>query len=167
MPAGRVIGLFHADQGSGESDVDAVDLHGLWIFAEGVGRIYERTELLERLRDQRTRVHDTVASVERVVATIDRTGIELERDAYGRLDGPSLDLMLMVPNGLTAREADVLALMTRGYTNTAIGRELVIADGTVKSHVKQILRKLGASNRTEAIGRVIGKAGMPPLALRK
>jgi DNA-binding NarL/FixJ family response regulator len=36
---------------------------------------------------------------------------------------------------------------------------LVISEGTVKSHVKQILRKIGAANRSEAIARYLGMIG--------
>lgn len=52
---------------------------------------------------------------------------------------------------LTQREADVLCLMSQGLCNKAIGRDLGIAVGTVKSHVKAILEKLEARTRTEAV----------------
>ena len=54
---------------------------------------------------------------------------------------------------LTRRELDVLKLMSGGRTNGQIARQLVIAEGTVKSHVKHILRKLDAANRAEAVSR--------------
>jgi hypothetical protein len=41
--------------------------------------------------------------------------------------------------------------MGQGYTNAQIARRLVISEGTVKSHVKHILRKLDAANRAEAV----------------
>jgi len=46
-----------------------------------------------------------------------------------------------------AREGEVLELIAAGATNSAIAERLVIAEHTVKSHVKHILRKLGAANR--------------------
>ncbi|MBE7196031.1 MAG: LuxR family transcriptional regulator, partial [Gordonia polyisoprenivorans] len=52
--------------------------------------------------------------------------------------------------GLTARELEVLALLAQGRTNGAIAHELVISEGTVKQHVKHVLRKLQAANRSEA-----------------
>jgi DNA-binding NarL/FixJ family response regulator len=52
---------------------------------------------------------------------------------------------------LTARESDVLQLMAEGASNASIGKALVISQATVKSHVRHILRKLGATNRTEAV----------------
>jgi DNA-binding CsgD family transcriptional regulator len=45
----------------------------------------------------------------------------------------------------------VLELMVTGATNQAIADKLVITEGTVKSHVKHILRKYGAVNRAQAI----------------
>ena len=45
--------------------------------------------------------------------------------------------------------------MSDGSTNAAIANELVISEGTVKSHVKHILRKLRASNRAEAVSRYL------------
>ena len=51
---------------------------------------------------------------------------------------------------LTPRETQVLGLLARGRSNREIGGALAIAEGTVKGHVHRILRKLRASNRTEA-----------------
>jgi len=44
----------------------------------------------------------------------------------------------------------VLGLMSAGRTNKQIAQDLVISAGTVKSHVKRVLRKLRATNRAEA-----------------
>ncbi len=52
--------------------------------------------------------------------------------------------------GLTQREGEVLGHLAKGMDNRAIGQALYISEGTVKSHVKAILRKLGAKDRTEA-----------------
>ena len=52
--------------------------------------------------------------------------------------------------GLTPREAEVLALVARGYTNREIATELVISVRTAGVHVSHILSKLGAPNRIEA-----------------
>ena len=54
---------------------------------------------------------------------------------------------------LTRRELDVLPMMAAGETNAGIADKLVISEGTVKSHVKHILRKLRAANRAEAVAR--------------
>jgi DNA-binding CsgD family transcriptional regulator/tetratricopeptide (TPR) repeat protein len=52
--------------------------------------------------------------------------------------------------GLTPREAEVLTLLARGYTDREIAAELVISARTASVHVSHILRKLGAPNRLEA-----------------
>jgi DNA-binding CsgD family transcriptional regulator len=54
---------------------------------------------------------------------------------------------------LSDRELEVLARMAEGDTNAQIADSLVIAESTVKSHVKSILRKLDAANRTQAVSR--------------
>jgi two-component system, NarL family, response regulator LiaR len=52
---------------------------------------------------------------------------------------------------LTERERAVLALMVEGLNNTQIAGRLTISPSTVKSHVSNILSKLGVSSRTEAV----------------
>lgn len=52
---------------------------------------------------------------------------------------------------LTEREREVLAAMAEGLTNSQIASKLFVSDSTVKSHVSSVLRKLGASSRTEAV----------------
>uniref|UniRef100_UPI00117FCED2 helix-turn-helix transcriptional regulator n=1 Tax=Streptomyces caniscabiei TaxID=2746961 RepID=UPI00117FCED2 len=52
---------------------------------------------------------------------------------------------------LTARESDVLRLLALGRTNRQIGEELFITGKTASVHVSNILAKLGAASRTEAV----------------
>lgn len=52
---------------------------------------------------------------------------------------------------LSPREAEVLRLIVRGYSNRDIARELFISESTVKSHTSAIYRKLGAEDRAGAI----------------
>jgi DNA-binding NarL/FixJ family response regulator len=47
----------------------------------------------------------------------------------------------------------VLRVLAAGKTNAQIARGLFVAEGTVKSHVKDILRKPGAATRTDAVAR--------------
>ncbi len=51
---------------------------------------------------------------------------------------------------LTDREVDVLALLGRGRSNKEIAAELFIADGTARTHVSNVLGKLGLASRTQA-----------------
>src|SRR3712207_449600 len=60
---------------------------------------------------------------------------------------------------LTPRELEVLELLAQGKTNPAIAEDLVISRATVKVHVERIIRKLGVSDRTQAVVHAI-KLGM-------
>lgn len=60
----------------------------------------------------------------------------------------------LTPLSLTAREQEVLAAVASGKSNQEVAEALFIAEGTVKFHVNNILTKLGAADRTEAV--VIG-----------
>jgi DNA-binding NarL/FixJ family response regulator len=63
---------------------------------------------------------------------------------------------------LTAREIEVLELVSEGLSNKAIAERLGISDQTVKFHLASITGKLGASNRTDAVRRAV-RAGLVTL----
>ena len=56
---------------------------------------------------------------------------------------------------LSDREREVLALMTKGVSNREIGERLYISSSTVKNHVSNILSKLGAVSRTQAVAMAV------------
>jgi DNA-binding NarL/FixJ family response regulator len=56
-----------------------------------------------------------------------------------------------LPDGLTPREAEVLALIAEGLTNTEIADRLVVSAATVKSHVNHIFAKAGVRDRAQAV----------------
>ena len=55
-----------------------------------------------------------------------------------------------LPDGLTAREADVLALIADGLTNTQIAGRLFVTEATVKTHINHIFTKAGLHDRAQA-----------------
>ena len=57
----------------------------------------------------------------------------------------------LAPAGLTEREAEVLRLMATGMSNVEISAELFVSVQTVKTHVGNVLAKLGARDRTQAV----------------
>ena len=65
------------------------------------------------------------------------------------------------PADLSAREMAVLERIAAGRANKLISRDLGIAEGTVKVHVKSILRKLGLANRTQAALWAAGRGSVP------
>jgi DNA-binding NarL/FixJ family response regulator len=56
-----------------------------------------------------------------------------------------------VNSSLTAREVEILSLISKGSTNREIAQKLVISENTVKNHIHNILEKLGLKNRREAL----------------
>jgi len=55
------------------------------------------------------------------------------------------------PAGLTNRELEIIVEMTKGSTDREIAQKACLGESTVKSHIRSILRKIGARNRTQAV----------------
>ncbi len=55
-----------------------------------------------------------------------------------------------LPNGLSAREIEVLRLVAGGHSNREIGERLFISQNTAANHVRSILQKTASANRAEA-----------------
>ena len=80
--------------------------------------------------------------------------------AGGAVFGPRVAARILAgdrpPGGLTAREAEVLALLAGGSSNAEIARELGLSLKTVQNHVSHILAKLQVRDRTQAALRMRG-----------
>lgn len=73
-----------------------------------------------------------------------------ERMAAGKALVPVGVATLPLPDGLTAREVEVLALVAGGRTNREVAAELVLSEKTVARHLSNIFAKLGITSRTAA-----------------
>jgi DNA-binding CsgD family transcriptional regulator len=161
MPTGRVIGFLHADCFGSGREMSVVDRDNLWTFAEGFGLIFERKVLLERLESQRERVREAFRSAEQFIDDLCDAEVKLARQEHDADAVASTAASMFLPVEsrvqalLTMREREVLSLMVNGARNIQIADQLVISEGTVKSHVKNICRKLRASNRAEAVSKYL------------
>jgi DNA-binding CsgD family transcriptional regulator/tetratricopeptide (TPR) repeat protein len=126
----------------------------------GYGHVYEQARSRFRLAEALLAADDRAgAAIElqaahgvavRLGAAPLRTAIEaLAR--RGRLEFPGLPRAVEVGAVLTPRETEVLGLMAQGRTNRQIGAELFISEKTASVHVSNILAKLSAGGRTEAV----------------
>lgn len=173
MPAGKVIGFVHADCLYQGRLCDTFDRDLLWAFAEGFGYAFERTAVNERARAQRASARDTLVKTVELLNEVARDDLRLANPdlddipssrAIGNLVGRMVEPGVPLEASLTRREVEVLRLMATGMTNQAIADELVLSVGTVKAHVKHILRKLRAANRSEAVSRYMRSARTQDLA---
>jgi DNA-binding NarL/FixJ family response regulator len=72
-------------------------------------------------------------------------------DRYARRLPSSASPPSEVLRGLTNREQEVLLLVARGYSNSTIGKELHLAESSVKTHVSHLLTKLGLVDRVQIV----------------
>ncbi|WP_165034932.1 LuxR C-terminal-related transcriptional regulator [Candidatus Protofrankia californiensis] len=155
MPEGNLIGLLHCDQYFHRGDVGELDRNLLNLFAEGFGYVLERAILLERAAAIQIEVAKLSESITAAAegfskeVTIASDGLSLP--ARRTVNTPRITHTALDAYDLTRREMEVLRLMAAGETNSQISDHLIISAGTVKSHVKHILRKLGMTNRAEVI----------------
>jgi DNA-binding CsgD family transcriptional regulator len=158
---GTVVGFLHADCYGQERIPAHVELDALWVFSQSLGTLLARQSIADRLDEVRRaaehapsslldpggrRGHGPASHAPRQEVHV--AGPARERSAPARSPHTAHHALLDL---VTRREVDVLRLMADGASNEQIARRLVISVGTVKSHVKRILRKLGAANRAEAV----------------
>lgn len=78
-------------------------------------------------------------------------GVYLPPVMLSGVAAPPPEMANTLKSGLTDRQLAVLRLLAEGKSNKLIGRELDLAEGTVKIHISSIFRALNVSNRTEAV----------------
>ncbi|WP_290063227.1 LuxR C-terminal-related transcriptional regulator [Amycolatopsis solani] len=149
-----VLGLVHADRYVQGRQVDEFDREVLGAFAQGLGIAFRRTLLVERLHSLRTEIGrftmNIADAMDRILSNGHPAAAPVIGDPVVPPPGP-VPVRSFVESALTPRQLEVLRLMGDGRTNAAIATRLTISEDTAKSHVKQILRKLGAANRAEAV----------------
>ena len=157
ISGGRVVGLLHADKYRQSTDVDADDCQLLIGFAQSLRLALSRARLAEEMSDAKSRLDAISSMLGFTTDTIHEVSVRRANESSTLDSGtghPRPQPNRTAPSSsvpLTRREHEVLALMAKGSTNSAIARELVIAEGTVKQHVKHVLRKLQVANRSEAV----------------
>jgi DNA-binding CsgD family transcriptional regulator len=157
------VALLHADAPTDSGDVGVRDRDLLGLFAEGLGVIMERNIVMERIRSLRTGAHHH----EHEIHTLTETFAEdVDMTEYTTTRAPDTNAVDVNTDHLTHRERQVLTLMAAGKTNAQIAARLFIAEGTVKSHVRHIMQKLDASNRTDAVARYQLSTQYPPSAVQ-
>jgi len=90
-------------------------------------------------------------------------GFEYSPDAQPLGDAPVRDLPSM---GFTMRQLQVLDGLEQGLTNGAIATTLQVSERTIKAHVKEIMRRVGASNRTQVVAMMSRMTRSPPVRHR-
>lgn len=137
---GDVVGAFiHVDRYWGGGRFDNRDATQVEVVANALGMALERAHLTERLQG--------------LAAAMDLDDV-MQRRLHERSQQPK-PVERHLYACLTQRENDVAELISAGLTNRQIADTLVLSEATIKSHVKHILRKLGAGHRAEAVAMLL------------
>jgi DNA-binding CsgD family transcriptional regulator len=156
---GRAIGILHVDRPEPHGIVTMDHLEQLEAFAECLSVAFESAALEEKAAQQRVEVDNVCYNVDELLSRSARSVlwslpgvVPLQlHDGYHRGEEPA------VP-ALTAREREIMSHVATGATNHQIARCLVISEGTVKSHLKHIAKKLNTSSRAAAVAIYAGIA---------
>ena len=156
---GASVGFLHGDRAPGRHRLAQPDADALEYFAAGFALVFERAVLRRRLRDQRREIRRIATWAEARSGELSDGEIALSGGRTEEQDRRAGAPELLTEDGLathlTPREIDVLRLMADGQRNGDIARQLFVSEGTVKFHVKNVLRKMQASNRADASARYL------------
>jgi LuxR family transcriptional regulator, regulator of acetate metabolism len=155
---GTVLGFLHADRLASGRCLHDSDASSLAAFTLCFGVVYDRAVLRQRLRVQRQELREIASWADARTGELDTQAATLHDD-LADADLEAVRLPDLGTNALrdllTRRELEVLKLMVNGETNAGIARALVLSEGTAKFHVKNILRKMHATNRADATARYL------------
>src|ERR1700689_5008994 len=154
---GRAIGILHADRPEPHGIVTMDHLEQLEAFAECLSVAFESAALEEKAAQQRVEMDNLCCNVDELLGRSARSVLwplpgaapPAQHNGYRRHDQP------FGPT-LTSREQEIMSHVATGATNGQIARCLVISEGTVKSHLKHIAKKLNTSSREAAAATYAG-----------
>ena len=153
----RVVALIHVGRHS-EGGVSADDIDVLDAFASAYSLLHERMLNTERVQQQRTSIARAAARLTEEADRIAAAAISFDVEDETRVEPPAMAAESALAATLSHRERQVFERLVLGASNAEIADELVITVETVKTHVKRILRKIGAINRSEAIALYMDEA---------
>ncbi|MGW6356836.1 LuxR C-terminal-related transcriptional regulator [Streptomyces sp. NPDC055092] len=156
---GDVVGLIHVDRHADPEPVDTYDQEMLGLFAEGLAFGLERLFYQEQLAALRGRLEDQARSVSELIeGPLGADAMTSSQPQKRAAVAQSAEAAALLQHSrqwplceLTRRELEVLEHLIDGESNTDIAAKLYVSAETVKTHVKNLLRKLGAANRSEAV----------------
>lgn len=146
----RVVALIHVARRT-EGGVTADDADVLDAFASAYSLLHERMLNTERVQQQRTSIARAAARLTEQADRIAAAAISFDVEYDTRVEPSAVVVDSALAATLSERERQVFERLVMGASNAEIADELVITIETVKTHVKRILRKIGAINRSEAI----------------
>ncbi|RPE40053.1 LuxR family two component transcriptional regulator [Streptomyces sp. Ag109_O5-1] len=108
---------------------------------------------------------EIVRAVESVLSGDAGLSPSIQRRLLERLSQPEpAPVATEAPDGLTARETEVLVLIAEGLTNQEIARKLHVSTATVKTHINNLFAKTGLKDRAQAVRYAYGKGLVRPPA---
>lgn len=154
---GRAIGILHADRPKPHGLVTMDHLEQLEAFAECLSVAFESAALEEKAAQQRVEVDKLCGNVDELLGGSGRPVLwPVPGEAPGTRQGAVNRREQSTASALTSREREIMSHVATGATNGQIARCLVISEGTVKSHLKHIAKKLNTSSRAAAVATYAG-----------
>lgn len=144
----KAIGLVHVDATASGRRLDELDRDVAALYAVALARCFELAVLRHTLGHHRDEQWTAVQWMSERLERAETPG-----------SGGAEAFRELRADPLTAREREVVELLCRGMTNGAIARSLTISEGTAKYHVGNVLRKLGATSRADAVARYLRSDG--------
>jgi DNA-binding NarL/FixJ family response regulator len=163
-PEARALAILIADRPA--PAVEPSESTAIEAFADLVAGALEYVVLRARLGELATDLRHLTTSTQALMREMLEAPVVLpltdrQRPAFP-LSGPiSADSEERMRELLSESEARIAPLLVQGRSNREIADELVLSPETVKAHVARILRKLGASNRAEAVSLILRVGARP------